>query len=86
MLKNPSALILSGGPSSVYEQGSPSMDPQILELGVPILGICYGFQTLAHALGGQVDNSGRREYGATDLKLQSSGVLLRINRSNKFAG
>ena len=76
MLKNPSALILSGGPSSVYEQGSPSMDPQILELGVPILGICYGFQTLAHALGGQVDNSGRREYGATDLKLQSSGVLL----------
>ena len=76
MLKNPSALILSGGPSSVYEQGSPSMDPQILELGVPILGICYGFQTLAHALGGQVDNSGKREYGATDLKLQSSGVLL----------
>ena len=76
MLKNPSALILSGGPSSVYEQGSPSMDPQILELGVPILGICYGFQTLAHALGGQVDNSGKREYGATDLKLKTSGVLL----------
>ena len=76
MLKNPSALILSGGPSSVYEQGSPSMDPQILELGVPILGICYGFQTLAHSLGGQVDNSGKREYGATDLKLKTSGVLL----------
>lgn len=76
MLKNPSALILSGGPSSVYEQGSPSMDPQILELGVPILGICYGFQTLAHALGGQVDNSGKREYGATGLSLKSSGVLL----------
>lgn len=76
MLKNPSALILSGGPSSVYEQGSPSMDPQILELGVPILGICYGFQTLAHALGGKVDNSGKREYGATDLSLKSSGVLL----------
>jgi len=52
------------------------MDPQILELGVPILGICYGFQTLAHALGGQVDNSGKREYGATDLKLKTSGVLL----------
>jgi GMP synthase (glutamine-hydrolysing) len=71
-----SAADLSGGPSSVYEQGSPSMDPQILELGVPILGICYGFQTLAHALGGQVDNSGKREYGATDLSLKSSGVLL----------
>lgn len=76
MLKNPSALILSGGPSSVYEEGSPSMDPQILELGVPVLGICYGFQTLAHALGGQVDNSGKREYGATDLNVSSGGVLL----------
>lgn len=76
MLKNPTALILSGGPSSVYEQGSPSMDPQILELGVPVLGICYGFQTLAHALGGQVDNSGKKEYGATDLSVSSAGVLL----------
>ena len=52
------------------------MDPQILELGVPVLGICYGFQTLAHALGGQVDNSGKREYGATDLGVSSAGVLL----------
>lgn len=76
MLKNPSALILSGGPSSVYEDGSPSMDPQILELGVPVLGICYGFQTLAHALGGQVDNSGKREYGATELSVSAAGVLL----------
>jgi GMP synthase (glutamine-hydrolysing) len=76
MLKNPTALILSGGPSSVYEEGSPAMDPQILELGVPVLGICYGFQTLAHALGGQVDNSGKKEYGATDLSVSSAGVLL----------
>ena len=52
------------------------MDPQILELGVPVLGICYGFQTLAHALGGQVDNSGKREYGATELSVSSGGVLL----------
>jgi GMP synthase (glutamine-hydrolysing) len=77
MLKNPTALILSGGPSSVYEEGSPAMDPQILELGVPVLGICYGFQTLAHALGGQVDNSGKKEYGATDLSVSSAGVLLK---------
>ncbi len=76
MLKNPSALILSGGPSSVYEDGSPSMDLQILELGIPILGICYGFQTLAHALGGVVDNSGKREYGSTELSLSEPGVLL----------
>lgn len=52
------------------------MDPQMLELGVPVLGICYGFQTLAHALGGQVDNSGKKEYGATDLSVSSAGVLL----------
>lgn len=48
----------------------------MLELGVPVLGICYGFQTLAHALGGQVDNSGKKEYGATDLSVSSAGVLL----------
>ena len=74
--KSPSAIILSGGPSSVYEDGSPQLDPEILELGVPILGICYGFQTLANLLGGKVDKTGKREYGATDLKLRDGGVLL----------
>jgi len=74
--KDPSAIILSGGPSSVYEQGSPQLDPKILELGVPVLGICYGFQVLAQALGGKVDKTGKREYGATDLKLSGPGVLL----------
>ena len=84
MLKNPSALILSGGPSSVYEDGSPSMDLQILELGIPILGICYGFQTLAHALGGVVDNSGKREYGSTELSLSEPGVLLSDQSLNQI--
>jgi len=84
MLKNPSALILSGGPSSVYEDGSPSMDLQILELGIPILGICYGFQTLAHALGGVVDNSGKREYGSTQLTLSEPGVLLSDQKPNQI--
>jgi GMP synthase (glutamine-hydrolysing) len=74
--KNPAAIILSGGPSSVYESGSPQLDPEILELGIPILGICYGFQVLAQALGGKVDQTGKREYGATDLEVASSGTLL----------
>jgi GMP synthase (glutamine-hydrolysing) len=74
--KAPAAIILSGGPSSVYEPGSPQLDPKILELGIPILGICYGFQVLAQALGGKVDQTGKREYGATDLEVGASGTLL----------
>ena len=74
--KNPAAIILSGGPSSVYEENSPQLDPEILKLGIPVLGICYGFQVLAQALGGRVDKTGKREYGATQLNLNSSGVLL----------
>lgn len=74
--KDPSAIILSGGPASVYEDGSPKLDPRILELGIPILGICYGFQILAQTLGGRVDRTGKREYGATNLKVSNGGVLL----------
>jgi len=74
--KNPLAIILSGGPSSVYEPGSPNLDAKILELGIPILGICYGFQKLAQLLGGQVDKTGKREYGATNLKVSSAGEIL----------
>lgn len=74
--KEPAAIILSGGPSSVYEDGSPSLDPKILELGIPILGICYGFQVLAHHLGGRVDKTGKKEYGGTDLTVNQSGTLL----------
>ncbi len=74
--KNPAAIILSGGPSSVYEDGSPKLDPKILELGVPVLGICYGFQILAQTLDGRVDKTGKREYGATKLSIASGGTLL----------
>jgi GMP synthase (glutamine-hydrolysing) len=74
--KEPAAIILSGGPSSVYEDGSPALDSKILELGVPILGICYGFQVLAHHLGGRVDKTGKKEYGGTDLTVNKSGTLL----------
>ena len=76
MAKNPLAIILSGGPSSVYEEGSPQLDAGILELGAPVLGICYGFQTLANALGGRVDKTGKREYGATELTVRAGGEIL----------
>jgi GMP synthase (glutamine-hydrolysing) len=74
--KDPAAIILSGGPSSVYEDGSPKLDPKILELGIPVLGICYGFQILAQMLGGRVDKTGKREYGSTKLEIGESGTLL----------
>jgi GMP synthase (glutamine-hydrolysing) len=72
--KNPLAIILSGGPSSVYEPGSPSLDPGIIALGVPVFGICYGFQVMAQQLGGEVANTGLREYGATEVSVEA-GVL-----------
>lgn len=74
--KNPAAVILSGGPASVYEDASPKLDAKILELGIPVLGICYGFQILAQSLGGRVDRTGKREYGATNLEISSGGTLL----------
>ncbi|MEQ1737378.1 MAG: glutamine-hydrolyzing GMP synthase, partial [Rhodoglobus sp.] len=74
--KNPVGIVLSGGPSSVYEPGSPALDPGILELGIPVLGICYGFQVMARQLGGEVANTGLREYGATDLAVVGDGGSL----------
>ncbi len=67
--KNPAGIVLSGGPSSVYEPGSPTLDAGILELGIPVLGICYGFQVMATQLGGEVANTGLREYGSTAVTL-----------------
>ncbi len=61
----PEGIILSGGPSSVYEEDAPRCDERIFELGVPVLGICYGMQLMAHVLGGDVSHSGLREYGKT---------------------
>src|SRR5271166_5689965 len=65
----PRGVILSGGPASVYGKGAPHPDPEIFKLGIPILGICYGMQLMGHHLGGKVENSPRREYGATLLKV-----------------
>jgi GMP synthase (glutamine-hydrolysing) len=63
--KNPSAIILSGGPSSVYAENAPKIDEAILTLGVPIFGICYGFQVMAATLGGVVSRTGKSEFGRT---------------------
>jgi len=74
----PAAVILSGGPSSVYDENAPHLDPALFDTDVPVFGICYGFQAMAAALGGSVDRTGRREYGATQLRVTApDGALLR---------
>ncbi|GAA1784455.1 glutamine-hydrolyzing GMP synthase [Leucobacter iarius] len=71
--KRPLGIVLSGGPSSVYEEGAPAFDDSVFDLGIPVLGICYGFQVMARALGGTVGNTGDREYGATGATLVGGG-------------
>ena len=76
LAKDPAAIILSGGPSSVYATGAPFVDPALFEAGVPVLGICYGFQAMAAALGGTVAQTGQREYGGTAVEVTSAGTVL----------
>src|SRR5438874_5590627 len=73
---SPKGIILSGGPSSVYEPGAPKCDPRIFDLGVPVLGICYGMQLGAQLLGGQVKPAKAREYGRAKLKVISDDALV----------
>lgn len=77
---NPVGLILSGGPSSVYEEGAPRCDPGIFTLGVPVLGICYGMQIATELLGGKVQSAAAREYGRTKLNIlpEDNGLLTGI--------
>ncbi len=72
--KNPLAVVLSGGPSSVYADGAPKLDPALFDHDIPVFGICYGFQAMAGALGGTVAETGTREYGRTDIAV-SGGLL-----------
>src|SRR4051812_19618313 len=67
----PAGLVLSGGPSSVYDPDAPKCDPGVLSLGLPVLGICYGMHWLTHNLGGKVERAERREYGSALLNLQN---------------
>ncbi|MCI1674044.1 MAG: glutamine-hydrolyzing GMP synthase [Bifidobacterium tibiigranuli] len=76
LAKDPKAIILSGGPASVYEPGAPGIDAKIFSAGVPVLGICYGFQVMAHELGGTVDKAAQGEYGKTEASIdRADGVL-----------
>ncbi len=71
----PKGIILSGGPSSVFDPGAPTADPELLELGIPVLGICYGMQLIAQLTGGRVDPSPEREYGRADVQVKQAAGL-----------
>lgn len=74
--RDPAALVLSGGPASVYEDGAPDLRRELLELGPPVLGICYGMQAMVQALGGRVEGAERGEFGRTELALADGGGRL----------
>ncbi|WP_181188218.1 glutamine-hydrolyzing GMP synthase [Actinopolyspora mortivallis] len=74
--RDPAAIVLSGGPSSVYEQDAPQVDETLFRSGVPVFGICYGFQAMTKALGGTVERTGTREFGRTDLSVCAAGGTL----------
>ncbi len=76
LARNPRAIVLSGGPSSVYEPGAPAVDPTIFTSQVPVFGMCYGFQAMAASLGGEVKRTGRSEYGRTPVTVTDAGTLL----------
>ena len=76
LAKDPKAIILSGGPASVFEPGAPTIDTKIFESGVPVLGICYGFQVMAYELGGKVDKAALGEYGKTSATIDDAAGIL----------
>ena len=76
LAKDPKAVILSGGPASVFEPGAPTIDTKVFESGVPVLGICYGFQVMAYELGGKVDKAALGEYGKTSATIDDAAGIL----------
>ncbi|NYG60150.1 GMP synthase (glutamine-hydrolyzing) [Nocardioides daedukensis] len=76
LARNPKAIILSGGPSSVYADGAPGISDEVFTAGVPVFGMCYGFQLMAKGLGGEVSPTGAREYGRTPVRVSAPGTLL----------
>ena len=80
--KNPKAIILSGGPASVFTDDAPDFDKEILNINIPILGICYGLQLLVHHSGGAVDSTGEGEYGFATIKIVSKkGITKKMSSS-----
>ncbi len=81
---NPKAIVFSGGPSSVYGEKAPHCDPAVFDLGIPVLGICYGMQLMAYSLGGKVTSAGCCEYGSTDLTIDvPGGVFAKVPTETK---
>ncbi len=81
--KNPRGIVFSGGPSSVYEEGAPMIDKGILDLGIPVLGICYGMQTIAYSMGGELVSEGIKEYGETEIRLIDNILFSGLREGNK---
>ena len=80
---NPSGIILSGGPASIYEKNSPKTDIAIFDLGIPILGICYGMHFMISALGGAVEGVGKREYGFAELEIKNAdGIFHGVSKKS----
>ena len=83
--KNPKGIIFTGGPASVYGEDAPKCDKEIFNLGIPILGICYGMQLMTQILGGEVAKASKREYGATNVSIVDNSVLLNgFDKNNTF--
>jgi GMP synthase (glutamine-hydrolysing) len=79
--RDPAGLILSGGPASIYEEGAPAVDPALFGTGIPVLGICYGMQAMAAALGGEVAHTGLGEFGRTEVRLDRGSALFEQDRA-----
>ena len=83
--KNPKGIIFTGGPASVYGEDSPKCNPEIFNLGIPVLGICYGMQLMTHTLGGKVAKADKREYGTIDVSIDNTSLLFKnFNSNNVF--
>ncbi len=83
--KNPKGIIFTGGPASVYAENAPMCNKEIFELGIPVLGICYGMQLMTHMLGGKVQRAEKREYGVTNVKINNESKLFKgFDNENNF--
>ena len=82
--KEPKGIIFTGGPASVYGENSPKCADGIFELGIPVLGICYGMQLMSHALGGVVKTATTREYGETNVNIDNSSLLFQGFEANNI--
>lgn len=84
--KQPKGIIFTGGPNSVYGDGAPQIERRIFELGIPVLGLCYGMQLMAHTLGGKVEAADKREFGKTETQFDTSARFSKICQRRALSG